>query len=381
MSSNARRLSLSVALTMASVGVAGQVPAGYRLFVLPPPVTGAHCAANAINDDGLILGGERLGTPTEPAHAWLWQASAPTVEPTDLGLLPGGRYSDGLAVANDGLLVGWGDVAPRQYRGFYTYDGRTLSPLAPLPGGARGSYATAASSAPERAPLVAGWSYTTDAYHACLWTLTDPTSPADLGTLPGDVTSQAWGLNVHGQVVGWSGDGDGRRREAFRFDPEERTMVALGMLPGGVTSEAHAINAAGQVTGWSHVPCSPAPTGDDTGDVPCRVSHAFFYDPDADRLLDLGTLGGEESHGRAINDAGLVVGDAQAAANLRRAFVWSPADRRMYDLNDLLVTPSADSFTLDVARGINASGAIVGEGTLLTATGTVSRAFLLMPVP
>jgi probable HAF family extracellular repeat protein len=71
----------------------------------------------------------------------------------------------------------------------------------------------------------------------------------DLGTLPGDVSSQAVAINNAGQVVGWSVGADGRAR-AFVWKRNEG-MKALGFLPGGDNSRALDINNAGHIVGTS----------------------------------------------------------------------------------------------------------------------------------
>ena len=61
------------------------------------------------------------------------------------------------------------------------------------------------------------------------------------------------------------------------------------------SSVGYGINASGQVTGHSYT----------TGDV---ADHAFLWTPTAQRMHDLGTLGGTDSDGHGINDSGQVTG-------------------------------------------------------------------------
>jgi probable HAF family extracellular repeat protein len=82
------------------------------------------------------------------------------------------------------------------------------------------------------------------------------------------------------------------------------------------------------------------------------------------RLIDLGTLGGRESHAYGMNDRGQVVGDAITATGASHAFLWDKGV--MTDLGTLGGTGSA-------ARAINDRGQVVGLSTI--ATGEV-RAFL-----
>ena len=50
--------------------------------------------------------------------------------------------------------------------------------------------------------------------------------------------------------------------------------------------------------------------------------------------VDLGTLGGASSYANDVNSAGVVVGSADNAAGLRRAFRWT-AEQGMQDLGTL----------------------------------------------
>lgn len=75
------------------------------------------------------------------------------------------------------------------------------------------------------------------------------------------------------------------------------------------------------------------------------------------RLIDLGTLGGRESHAYSINDRGQVVGDAITATGASHAFLWHKGV--MTDLGTLGGTGSA-------ATAINNRGQIVGLSTIAT---------------
>ena len=87
---------------------------------------------------------------------------------------------------------------------------------------------------------------------------------------------------------------------------------------GGWYTEPRAINNRGDATGFSYF------DGTD-------VAHAFLYSGGTTR--DLGTLGGRESFGRDLNDAGDVVGYSETAASFDHAFVYR--DGSMQDLGTL----------------------------------------------
>ena len=75
---------------------------------------------------------------------------------------------------------------------------------------------------------------------AVLWTKTG--NIRDLGTLPGDTSSEASGINNNGDVVGYSKGPHGMR--AFLWN-KAIGMQDLGVLPGGNSSRALGINEWG----------------------------------------------------------------------------------------------------------------------------------------
>jgi len=89
-------------------------------------------------------------------------------------------------------------------------------------------------------------------------------------------------------------------------------VVDLGTL-GGEQSHANAINDRGHVVGW-------AETGEQTAEG-VAIQRAFLWSSE-DGIRDLGTLGGASSAAHDLSNRGDVVGSADGA-NSRYAFRWS----------------------------------------------------------
>ncbi|MBN1237781.1 MAG: hypothetical protein JXB36_04725 [Gammaproteobacteria bacterium] len=107
-------------------------------------------------------------------------------------------------------------------------------------------------------------------------------------------------------------------------------IIDIGTL-GGEQTIALDLNDAGEITGDSELP---------DGSV-----HAFLY-VDGE-MLDLGTLGGFDSHGNALNEAGQVTGESSTAEGTH-AFLYS--DGEMLDLGTIGGTFSSGSDVNDAAE-------------------------------
>ncbi len=161
----------------------------------------------------------------------------------------------------------------------------------------------------------------------------------DLGTLPGDASSIAKGINASGQVVGWSAWPNGTR--AFIYT-DGVGMVALPGLPDRPRTYARRMNDFGQVIGTANA------GGTDIG-------HAVRWAADG-TIQDLGTLGtGSFSEALGINNRGEVVGYSYVSGGSFpiHAFLYSDAA----GLVDL--TPEAT--TIASAWDINDIGRLVGS--------------------
>lgn len=131
--------------------------------------------------------------------------------------------------------------------------------------------------------------------------------------------------------------------------------ITLLAPSNGYQSLAYAINNDAQVVGAFRQYSTPW--------------HAFLFNGE---FLDLGTLGGLQSEGLAINAAGDVVGSSDiASGGSSHAFLYHSGE--LLDLNDRVV--SANGWTLTSAVYINNAGQIIVVGMNRNA----SQLFLLLP--
>ena len=134
------------------------------------------------------------------------------------------------------------------------------------------------------------------------------------------------------------------------------TITDLGSLGFG-ESDPSALNATGQVTGLSYLSKTfTYPCGYPVRTCTAHLSHAFLYGNGT--MTDLGTLGGNDSQGDAINASGQVAGNSQTRTtgiNGTHAALWS--GKKAIDLGAL--APLAGSYS--IAYGISDSGQVVGS--------------------
>ena len=294
----------------------------------------------------------------------------------DLGVLPGGTYSRGLAINNAGQVVGYADAADGNPHAFL-WDQGVMQDLGVLPGGtSSGAYDINSEG------QVVGNSVGPNGTHAFLW---DNGVMTDLGTLDGSGgRSSAWAINDAGVIVGASTlPGNPNEPHAVVFDHGNITEIPSQF--GGDISYAYDISSSGDVVGY-------AQTGAGT-------LHAFLYHDGV--MTDIGTLGGDRAKAYRINDLGQIIGSSSEGGRYDKSFIYSdgvmtglgtlggafsyaydinnasqvvgnsymsPPNIHAYvwqegvmtDLNSLL--PNGYWTQLTEARGINDLGQVVGYG-------------------
>jgi probable HAF family extracellular repeat protein len=341
---------------------------------------GGSSGGNGLNAAGQVTGASNYpdfpnGQPG-PMHAFRTAPGGRVNDPgTDLGTL-GGQDSSGLGINAAGQVAGFsqtiigGATTVHAFR--TTPTGRVSDPgtdlgviSGPSPGVSSGYGINSIGQVTGDSSTAAG-----GLAHAFRSTPNgQPLALADLGAFPTGSGSRGYGINDAGQVVGLAdyapGPGPGQFGPTHAFRTTAVGVLTdpgadLGTL-GGTQSEGKAINSSGQVTGDSFTAFG--------------AQHAFRSSPNGQpvSLTDLGTLGGTISHGYAINSFGVVVGDSTTPAGVNnvRAFIY---DTQMHDLNTLI--PPGSGWLLSSALDINDLGQITGVGGFNGQT----HAFLLTPI-
>ena len=322
-----------------------------------------------------------------------YAAGAAQIIITDLGVLPGGTTSAGLAInsqpiivglatdsnlnlqrpfwdANTGEIVGFAEnfnpastaipehmnesramggtevYGDNVYQGIYWNSTGQAFVLPPLAGvdPFYGSLHTKAHGINNQGQLVgAGKEGEPNFYtHAALW-LNEDTEAIDLGFLGQGIPlnySEAYGVNDLSHVVGNSAIGSFIHGFLWRSGQ----MTDLGALSGQVASEARAINNTGVIAGKSNI-------------FPVVWEYDIANPNDAPRIQQLPIPAGFFSATTtAVNDSGDVVGYAGSPNIDSHAVLW-----RDGVAIDLGVWPGGH---YSVANGINNLGQIVGTGTV-----------------
>ncbi|MFN8006428.1 MAG: hypothetical protein U0V70_05275 [Terriglobia bacterium] len=124
--------------------------------------------------------------------------------------------------------------------------------------------------------------------------------------------------------------------------------IELGTLPGGIWSQGQDLNDVGDVVGM--------------GDNEYGLTHAFVVSTrgqDAFKMIDLGTLGGENSWATDVNNSGIVVGYAELANGNTHAFA---RPRKLGANVDLGTLPG---HVTSQAQGVSDTGFIVGHSGMI----------------
>ena len=199
------------------------------------------------------------GVPTgKICKGFRWQNGQMTALPP----FPGGYSSYATGINNQGKVVGWAENGIHdptcdpsfqilQFRAAMWELNGTMHELPPLPGDS-----TSAATAINDLGQVVGISGdcgiavgSVSAKHAVLW---QNGVPIDLGNIGGDAWNTPTAINNQGTIIGFANTvpGTARTFEAFIWT-QASGMKPLGLLPGDIRSEALGINEKDQVVGLS----------------------------------------------------------------------------------------------------------------------------------
>ncbi len=285
----------------------------------------------------------------ETLHAFLWRPQAGLIT---LPMPPGTRRSVATDISDNGYICGWYDVLGDGLNEIgFLYDGKSFVSLGTLPGG-NFSEAMAVNS---KAQVVGCWgNNVTGPVQAFLW---QGGQMVDLGPALRTPNGCANDISEWGDVVGWMGNAPQIDAQAFVY--RDGIVTDLGVIPGGYTSIAYAANERGDVVGAGLVI-----------DAACAraVLHAFLFADG--QMADLGILPGHRRvRARGINRVREVTGSFlyhEACSDLG-AFVWQNND--MVDLQSVVpsgVSVVGGAWAINSAGQIAAlGGAGVEPGALL----------------
>lgn len=192
----------------------------------------------------------------------------------------------------------------------------------------------------------AGVAWVGDGFHAFSW---DAGGEHDLGTLPGDDHSQAYGINSAGWIVGYSSSTNGGATPVLWTNG---VAQALPLLAGHSYGSAMAVNDHNEITGYS---------GDGTGPTTAVVWRDGVPTP-----LSAGSAEGSTIVPLCMNQRGTIGG----AAGFSGIFWESGAPRLLYE-----IMPYSSGWEFFAVTGINEQGNFGGSGY-----NVMGYAFLMTPI-
>jgi probable HAF family extracellular repeat protein len=175
-----------------------------------------------INNTGLVVGSAD-GSDGE-SGACLWDADGAS----DLGGLSGGRWNEAREINDSGELILWGVPAGGSEKHAAYWSGEAGSPVVDLGTfGGRESWAIDLNND----GLIVGWADMADSSrHAFVW---DGAEMIDLGTL-GGLSSTAYAINEDGIIAGAARDSQNVMRAVIWVPVPEPSMKALLLAGLGV---------------------------------------------------------------------------------------------------------------------------------------------------
>ena len=307
---------------------------------------GPISSAGGLNDVGQIVGSSRISSANFTTDAFLWEGGVMS----GLGILK----QAGAGEINDaGQVVGayFRDPVPpsqSERRWAFLWDD----------GVRRDLFEGFASDINETGMVAGAWEATRHYPVAAVWDAAN--GPREIGTLPGGILSEAYGINDAGHVVGWSESFGGNN--GFLWDGSQ--MIDLGSNTVGAD-----INNDGTIVGGSNIWID-------------GVMHNL-------NSLVVGGNSGLIIYGaNAINEAGQIAAFAYDGQNRGHAVLLNPVDGNIpaISINDVSITEGntgtrTASFTVSLSEPstatvtvayATANGSATAGSDYQSASGTVS---------
>ncbi len=322
----------------------------------------------------------------------------PTYQLTDLGTL-GGTASTAYGINSSGEVVGSSLTAGNAATHAYVYTQGTITDLGTLGGSTSEAFAINDNG------QIVGYARTSGgADHATEW---NGATIEDLGTA-GAASGYAYGINNSGDIVGAVGDASNPPLTYMYCTGVTATVwsagtaTALPPFEPNAKSTAYQINDAGQVVGcveslvnmtfygatWINNTLTQLPASDGNAGAAFAINSAgLIAGQNKTAAMSAATVWNgtttvflramEPSIAFGINSFGQIVGNASFGGPIHAA-LWTSGGTAITDLNTLISAQDAAGNLLTTAVGINATGAIAANGTVV-ASGA-NHAYLLTPL-
>ena len=324
-------------------------------------------AGLGLNNLGQVAGGAL--TSDGKNHAFLWDKNTGI---TNIDPVPGLPYSESIALdINDNSQIIIDRYSANYDRGAFLWDS-TFGMIELFDSSCTLSGAYAINNSAQVVGVQIPTYPAIGEPTAYLWQDLNSNHQSDFGEarniIPSNVSTNRYakGINDIEQVVGtYKDSGDYSRAFLWQND----NMIDLGTLNGSHKSWANDINVHGQVVG-------------DSGNLPGPLSAFIWEDVNGNNQSDLGEMQklddlGVYNFAYAVNDASLVVGRTQLPDGSLHAVLWDGGTLGITDLNDLLPENSGWAVLYE-AIDINDLGQIAGYGKLDSGE---YRIFLMTPIP
>jgi uncharacterized membrane protein len=309
---------------------------------------GGAAVVNGINDAGEAVGSASGGSSScTNGCAVIWRDGTPTMLGPVSGAIESGAYSINDAGQIAGIFSTGPSIGEPIYQAVIWNNG--MPTLLPSPGP---QYIETIAASINNSGQVAGSALTAFGGEpvAVVW---NGLTPTILGTTPGCSYGAASGINNGGLVVGTLYCSYGLETSLPVFwRGTTATRLPVHPTVGTVTASTAAVNDLELIVGMSNDAANP-------DDAPFEAT--AWANGVVTNLGPFPKIQGY-STATAVNNHGIIVGEASFDALVDHAALWSPIGTAPQDLNQLISPAVAKLYVLTGATGINDSCTIVANG-------------------